>query len=167
MELLFPSLEQPTIWRSSVWMRVVEHRGCFAEVQKKYNTVQFDSFLARSMVCEQNSVVPCPSDADRNRTRGVSADSHFLKSILLVIQKKIGLLKSNGNISDRYRSWSTADNWPDRRFQSILRTKPVGSIMRSRCIFFQQDDLPRFSMAFFARTLVAAPGSKGEILTEP
>jgi len=40
--------------------------------------------------------------------------------------------------------------------------------MRSRCIFFQQDDLPRFSMASFARTPVAAPGGEGEpILTEP
>jgi len=118
-------------------MRMVERRGCFAEEQKKYNTVQFDFFLARSMVCQQNSVVPCPSDADRNRARGVSADSHFVKSIFLVIQKKIGLLKSNGDILDRYLSWSTADNWHERRFQSILRTKPVGSIMRSRCLFFQ------------------------------
>jgi len=86
--------------------------------------VQFDSFLARSMVCEQSSDVPCLYGADRNRARGASADSHFVKSIFLVIQKKFGLLKSNGEISDRYRSWSTADNWPDRRFQSILRTKP-------------------------------------------
>ena len=74
-------------------MRMVEQRGCFAEEQKKYNTVQFDSFLARSMVCEQSSDVPCPSGADRNRARGVSADSHFLKSIFLVIQKKIWIVK--------------------------------------------------------------------------
>lgn len=93
----------------------------------------------------------------------MSTDSHCAKSMFLVIQKKLGLLKSNGGIVDRYWSWSTTDSWSKRIFQSILvRTAPARSVMRSQCIFFQQDNLPRHCTAFSPKMSVTAPDCEGE-----